>query len=106
MIKRQLNRFIISLQIDEFYQAHEDLELVWFARRFEDSDEVRFLKGLINGSVSLELLKQSKVVQSQKVWQTYLKYLPLLGAFDSLHKELYEMASSVLEAKKEQMEGL
>lgn len=91
MIKheKQLDLFIQNLRDQNFYDAHEDLEILWFARRFEESDEVKLLKGLINASVCFELHKKGKVEASQKVWNNYLKYRDLIHTTDSIHKEKY-----------------
>ncbi len=88
--EKALENFIISLDESRFYDAHEDLEEIWFPRRFEDDDEVRLLKGFINASVSFELLKKGRAEASQKVWKNYLKYLPLLKTINSKYIKNYQ----------------
>jgi hypothetical protein len=83
MINKKIKEFINCLDEQKFYEAHEALEEVWFPRRFEESNEVKLLKGFINASVSFELLKKGKVQQSKKVWLIYLKYRQLLYKTDS-----------------------
>ena len=85
-----IKNFIVSLDESRFYDAHEDLEELWFPRRFEEDDEVKLLKGFINAAVSFELTKKGKLEASQKVWKNYLKYIPLLQIIDSKHKEMYK----------------
>ena len=85
-----LKNFIVSLDESRFYDAHEDLEELWFPRRFEEDDEVKLLKGFINAAVSFELIKKGKLEASKKVWKNYLKYIPLLQIIDSKHKEMYK----------------
>jgi len=87
---QSLKNFIISLNESRFYDAHEDIETLWFPRRFEDDDEVKLLKGFINAAVSFELLKKGRVESSKKVWNNYLKYLPLLKTLNSKYTTEYK----------------
>lgn len=87
--EKQLDFFIQNLQNQNFYDAHEDLEVLWYERRFEESDEVKLLKGFINASVCFELYKKGKTEASQKVWNNYLKYRDLIKTIDSVHKQKY-----------------
>ncbi len=97
--EKQLDFFIQNIQSGNFYEAHEDLELLWYPRRFEESDEVKLLKGFINASVSLELAKKGKKEQAKKVWQTYLKYETLLENIDSPHTPTYRLIAKLLHDK-------
>lgn len=87
--EKQLDFFIQNLQNQNFYDAHEDLEVLWYERRFEESDEVKLIKGLINASVCFELHKKGKTEASQKVWNNYLKYKSLIKTIESVHKQKY-----------------
>ncbi len=87
--EKQLDFFIQNLQNQNFYDAHEDLEVLWYERRFEESDEVKLLKGFINASVCFELHKKGRTEASQKVWNNYLKYKDLIKTIDSVHKQKY-----------------
>lgn len=89
--EKQLDSFIKNLQSENFYDAHEDLEVLWYERRFEESDEVKLIKGFINASVSFELRKKGKIEASQKVWNNYLKYKDLVNKIDSQHVEKYHL---------------
>ena len=84
-----LDEFITNLDKEEYYDAHESLEEIWFPRRFEDCDEVRLLKGLINASVSFELVKKGRIESSKKVWKNYLKYKPLIENIESEYIQRY-----------------
>lgn len=84
-----LDEFALCLDEKRYYDAHEALEEIWFPRRFEKSNEMYLLKGLINASVSFELRKQNKLPQSKKVWKNYLKYRPLLYKVSSPHNNSY-----------------
>lgn len=91
--------FALSLEEERYYDAHEDLEPVWYLRRFEDDNEVRLLKGFINAAVSFELLKRGRPQPSHVAWTTYLKYRPLLETLVTPRKELYVTISQLIEYK-------
>ena len=96
-MKHKIEEFKQCLDAEEFYDAHEALEEVWFPRRFEKSNEVKLLKGFINASVSFELRKRSKIKQSQKVWLNYLKYRQLLFKVNSPYQNDYYLLSLYIE---------
>jgi len=81
--------FLKSLAQERYYDAHEDLEALWFPRRFEEDDEVKLWKGFINAAVSFELIKKGRPVPSQTPWKTYLKYVVLLEGLETDHKHIY-----------------
>lgn len=89
-----------NLHKKNFYDAHEDLESIWFPRRFEDNDEVRLLKGFINASVSFELFKKGKIEPSKKVWHNYLKYRDLAGSIKSPYSKKYYQIIEEIELMK------
>lgn len=93
-------------QIDEalFYDAHESLEMIWFPRRFEDDREMKLLKGFINAAVSFELIKRGRPGPSQRAWQNYLKYRPLLGEIESEHAPTYEKMAMQIEQLRSEHE--
>lgn len=92
--------YVKSLAEDRFYDAHEDLEEIWFPRRFDDDDEVKLWKGFINAAVSFELIKKGRPGPSEKVWGNYLKYKRLLDTVVSEHNELYAKLVQIIENKK------
>ena len=69
-----INKFKQLIQNKKYYEAHEALEELWFPIRKTKTNYCLILKGFINGAVSLELLKRDKIVQSKKVYKTYLKH--------------------------------
>ena len=81
--------FLESLQEERYYDAHEDLEALWFPRRFEDNDEVKLWKGFINAAVSFELIKLGRPKPSETAWKTYLKYAVLREGLETEHNDLY-----------------
>ena len=95
-----LENFIVSLNESRFYDAHEDLEEIWFPRRFEENDEVKLLKGFINAAVSFELIKKGRLQASEKVWKNYLKYLPLLETVHSKYTSKYNQIALHVEKIK------
>lgn len=94
----KIDEFVLCLDEQRFYDAHEALEEVWFPRRFEDDAEMNLLKGFINASVSFELNKQGKKPQSKKVWKNYLKYRPLLYKVQSPHLNYYHRIARYIES--------
>ncbi|MGA9046778.1 DUF309 domain-containing protein [Sulfuricurvum sp.] len=91
--------YACSIHEERFYDAHEDLEQLWFPRRFEDNDEVKLWKGFINAAVSFELIKRGRPSPSEVAWKTYLKYRPLLESLVTPHKELYGKMMELIEKK-------
>ena len=96
MNSSSLEKFLLALDEERFYDAHEALEHLWFPRRFEDDDEIRLLKGYINAAVSFELIKRGRKESAKKVYNVYLKYRDLrlhvkeLYPQDALHVSQYE----------------
>ena len=97
MIAKKTEEFTQCLQEGRYYDAHEVLEEVWYPRRFEESAEVKLLKGFINAAVSFELHKKGRIPQSKKVWANYLKYRPQLFQTNSPHQNNYYQLSRYLE---------
>lgn len=94
---RLLEMFISQINNNNFYEAHESLEAIWFPRRFENSDEMRLLKGFINAAVCFELIKKGRKESSKKVWKNYLKYRPLLYKVQSSHLNKYHFIARHVE---------
>ena len=92
-----LDRFVLCLDEERFYDAHEALEEVWFPRRFEDDHEVKLIKGFINAAVSFELTKKGRPTPATRVWENYEKYRPLLEMFTSVNTPYYTRLSQRVE---------
>ncbi len=99
-ITESCEAFVLSIREGRYYDAHNDLEHLWYPRRFDKDDEVLLWKGLISAAVSFELLKRGRPEASQKAWQTYLKYSPLLVNVVTPHKELYVKMIQIIEHTK------
>lgn len=91
MSSNYLDKFLLCLEEERFYDAHEALEHLWFPRRFEENDEVKLLKGYINAAVSFELIKKGRAKSAKKVYNVYLKYKPLRLHVSNLYAKTYEI---------------
>ncbi|MFA5216634.1 DUF309 domain-containing protein [Sulfuricurvum sp.] len=99
-ITESCEAFLQSIVQERYYDAHEDLEPIWYPRRFEDNDEVRLWKGFINAAVSFELLKRGRPNPAEVAWSTYLKYHPLLERIVTPHKELYVKMDTLIQNRR------
>lgn len=88
-VKSACEAYLKSLKEQRYYDAHEDLEALWFPRRFEKDAEVNLWKGFINAAVCFELIKLGRPKPSETAWKTYLKYVALLDTLESEHNALY-----------------
>ena len=99
-----LDRFVLCLDEERFFDAHEALEEVWFPRRFEDDNEMKLVKGFINAAVSFELSKRGRPDPAARAWKNYEKYRPLLEAFNSFNTPFYvRLAQRVEKMRKERI---
>jgi hypothetical protein len=96
-ISQRLDSFLACMHQENYYQAHEVLEEIWFPKRFEPNDEIRLLKGFINAAVSCELLKRGRAEAAPKAWRNYLKYRPLLFRIDPVRQNRYFALSREIE---------
>jgi hypothetical protein len=92
--------FLKSLIEERYYDAHEDLEALWFPCRFEDDDEVKLWKGFINAAVCFELIKKGRPKSSKTPWKTYLKYAALLNGLGPEHKHIYVTMVQLIQHKR------
>lgn len=102
-ITEACDAFVLSLTEGRYYDAHNDLEPLWYPRRFEKDDEVLLWKGFINAAVSFELLKRGRPKASEVAWATYLKYLPLLERVVAPRKELYVRIVRLIDLKTKEI---
>lgn len=92
--------FLLSIEEEHFYAAHEDLEAIWFPNRFEDNDEVKLWKGFINAAVCFELIRKGRPKASETAWKTYQKYQLLLGTFETKHYEIYVKIDTLIQNRR------
>lgn len=99
-VAQACDAYLKSLQEERYYDAHEDLEALWFVRRFEQDDEVKLWKGFINAAVCFELIKKGRSKPSETPWKTYLKYVALLDDLETQHNELYVTMVQFIELQR------
>lgn len=97
--------FVRSLEEGRYYDAHEDLERIWFPRRFHKDNEVALWKGFINAAVSFELIQRGRTEASQRGWETYLKYRTLLEDLETEHYEMYVRMVKIIEKLDSRLRG-
>ncbi|MFA6192665.1 MAG: DUF309 domain-containing protein [Sulfurimonas sp.] len=95
-----LDKSLVEIDENRFYDAHETLEAIWYPLRFDESDEIKLIKGFINAVVSLELSKRGKESASIRVWKNYLKYRPLLYKVSSPNLNRYHTIARHVENEK------
>lgn len=101
---KELKEFLQVVNNNEFVEGHEVLEIKW--REWKNIPAMReesfILKGLINGSTALALKVMKRDEPAQRVWDTYLKYSPLIDDVDSRFTALYKEAQKLLHVKYEE----
>lgn len=105
-MKSAYKQFIEYLQTDRFFEAHEVIEHIWFPIRKENHPEKNILRGLINASVSFELIKRGRPHAARRVWQTYLKYRPLIERCTSPNRPYYEEVADTIETIYKKFEDI
>jgi len=93
-----IEQFLEVVENDEFVEGHEVLEEDWnrFKKLPEYENEAKILKGLINASTALALVRKGKKEGAERVWQTYVKYAPLIDSTPSAHTAKYKEAQALL----------
>jgi uncharacterized protein YozE (UPF0346 family) len=101
-MQSKIEKYILCCEKQDFFEAHEVFEDLWFPKRFEQAPEVQLLKGFINAAVSFELFKRGRKEQSKRVWATYLKYRPLLLQVPLHKKEFFALSRYIENLNKTQ----
>ena len=98
----ELKKFLHVVNNNDFVEGHEVLENKWkeWKKIPDKKEESYILKGLINGSTALALKVKKRDEPSKRVWNTFLKYSPLIDKIDSKYTPLYKEARELLENKK------
>jgi len=96
-----MQTFMRVVEAEDFVQGHEVLEDLWRAWKNDPlkREESYILKGLINGSTALALIRLGKAEGSLRVWETFAKYRPLIATVPSPYAPLYLKAEQLLDAK-------
>jgi len=79
-LETALVAYLEMMEKQEYFEAHEVLEGVWYPMRKKRDDLANLLRGLINAAVAFEHLKRGKpgaVERAQKVMRSYDRYAPL-----------------------------
>jgi len=95
---KELAEFLHVIENNDFVEGHEVLEKKWKEWKNIPSkkDESYILKGLINGSPALALKVMKKNNPALRVWNTFLKYSPLIDKIDSSFSSFYKEARVLL----------
>lgn len=102
MNSNDLQNFLDCMKGEEYYEAHDILEHLWFPRRFEKTNELNLIKGYINAAVSFELYKRGKPESAKKIYKTYLKYKDLRALVnESEHANKYREIEECIENIRE-----
>lgn len=104
LTREEADAFLVCLETERYYDAHETLEALWFPVRRDKSPEVLLLKGLINASVSFELHKRHRPKMAPGPWNTYLKYRTHLASVGAGNPLYHELDAAVM-ATKEELDG-
>lgn len=95
---QEIEDFIETLKKNQFVYGHEVLEDKWkeWKNNPDKKEESYILKGLINGSTALALKIKNKDDAAKRVWETYLKYAPLIETIASPYTAKYQKAQKIL----------
>lgn len=98
---QELELFMRVVAEEDFVQAHEVLEDKWreWKKIPHQKEESFILKGLINGATALALKRLGRDESALVVWETFLKYQPLIETLKSPLTPEYKAAEALLEAK-------
>jgi len=94
-----IDSFIEDIKNERFVEAHEVLETSWKELKKIDKDEANLQKGLINATTAIALKLKGKEKGAYMVWETYLKYKPLINSVKSNLSERYKEAEKLLDEK-------
>lgn len=94
-----IDKFIEDVKNERFIEAHEELEISWKELKKINKDEANLQKGLINGTTAIALKLKGKEKGAYMVWETYLKYKPLISTVVSDLSEKYKTAEKLLDEK-------
>jgi hypothetical protein len=95
-----LIEFKILINNHEFVKAHKMLEPMWKEYKNINKDEANILKGFINATTAIALYQKGKIQQYKKVWETFLKYEPLIDTILSDNKKSYIDLKELLHQKQ------
>lgn len=91
-----VDTFTEQIRKGDYYDAHETIENLWFHKRFEKNSRIKLLKAIINGAVSLELYKRSRMEASKRVWRNFERNMHLIETINLEERAFFEIAIYVL----------
>ncbi len=94
-----IDEFIEDIKSERFVKAHEVLETSWKELKKTNKEEANLQKGLINATTAIALKLKGKEEGAYRVWETYLKYKPLINTTKSNLSEKYKIAEKILKKK-------
>jgi len=96
-----MQTFMRVVEAEDFVQGHEVLEDLWRAWKNDPlkREESYILKGLINGSTALALIRLGRAQSSLRVWETFAKYRPLIETIPSPYTAFFHQSQHLLDAK-------
>ncbi len=101
-----LKTYLLLLDKEEYFDAHEVLEEAWHPLRLADHPLKNLVKGLINGAIAFEHLKRNSndaEKKAKKVMVSFDKYRHLCTEKIE-YFEVFEKACQKIEALKIQYE--
>lgn len=69
-----LKEFLMLLDKEEYFEAHEVLEEAWHPLRKENHHSKNLVKGLINGAIAFEHIKRNKNEAHQKAKKVMVSF--------------------------------
>ncbi|GIU01318.1 hypothetical protein TSL6_18240 [Sulfurovum sp. TSL6] len=97
-----LKAYLVLLDEEEYFEAHEVLEEAWHPLRLSDHPLANLAKGLINGAITFEHIKRNRKNvkdKAQRVIASYERHKHLCT--ESIeHAELFKQACQKIEALK------
>lgn len=98
--------FSRCLKAGRYFEAHEALELVWFPIRRRKTAQSRALQGLINASVSFELILRGRPEAALRTWETFEKYRPYIRELIEGGASEYHISLNAVEAVYKKFEDI
>lgn len=98
-----LKAYLVLLDEEEYFEAHEVLEEAWHPLRLKKHLLANLVKGLINGAIAFEHIKRNRnnvQKKAQKVLSSYERYKHLCTD-EIAHAALFKEASQKIEALKQ-----
>ncbi len=89
--------FSRCLEAGRYFEAHEALELIWFPIRRRKNTQSRALQGLINASVSFELILRGRPEAAKKTWAAFEKYRPYIEELIETGAAEYQISLDAVE---------